>query len=87
MVILVFDTHHANNIPTDSPEHGDHHGTVPLGYTGHASSNTSYQPPRYDFFSYTGGLRHSACITRPILDEERPPEGDLGRVPTAINHT
>ena len=28
MVIFVFDTHHANNIPTDSPEHGDHHGTL-----------------------------------------------------------
>ena len=28
MVIFVFDTHHANNILTDSPEHGDHHGTL-----------------------------------------------------------
>jgi hypothetical protein len=28
MVIFVFDTQHANNIPTDSPEHGDHHGTL-----------------------------------------------------------
>ena len=28
MVFLVFDTHHANNILTDSPEHGDHHGTL-----------------------------------------------------------
>jgi hypothetical protein len=28
MEIFVFDTHHANNIPTDSPEHGDHHGTL-----------------------------------------------------------
>jgi len=25
MVIFVFDTQHANNIPTHSPEHGDHH--------------------------------------------------------------
>ena len=25
MVIFVFDTQHANNIPTYSPEHGDHH--------------------------------------------------------------
>ena len=28
MVIFVFDTQHANNIPTDSPEHGDHHRAV-----------------------------------------------------------
>ena len=28
MEFLVFDTQHANNIPTDSPEHGDHHGTL-----------------------------------------------------------
>jgi hypothetical protein len=28
MVIFVFDTHHANNILTDSPEHGDHHVTL-----------------------------------------------------------
>jgi hypothetical protein len=25
MVIFVFDAQHANNIPTHSPEHGDHH--------------------------------------------------------------
>jgi hypothetical protein len=28
MVIFVFDTQHANNIPTDAPEHGDRHGTL-----------------------------------------------------------
>jgi len=28
MVIFVFDTHHANDILTDSPEHGDHHGSL-----------------------------------------------------------
>jgi hypothetical protein len=28
MVFFVVDTHHANNILTDSPEHGDHHGTL-----------------------------------------------------------
>jgi len=27
-LFFVFDTHHANNIPTGSPEHGDHHGTL-----------------------------------------------------------
>ena len=26
--VFFFDTQHANNIPMDSPEHGDHHGTL-----------------------------------------------------------
>ena len=33
MVILVFDTQHANNIPTGAPEHGDHHGTLGMHKT------------------------------------------------------
>ena len=84
MVIFVFDTHHANNIPTDSPEHGDHHGTL-----GMHRVCIKLELPTFEgmtFFSFRG-LRHSACLTRPILDEERSPEGDFGRVRTAINHT
>jgi hypothetical protein len=85
MEFLVFDNQHANNIPTDSPEHGDHHGTL-----GMHRACIKHELPTSEcmtFFHTLRAVRHSTCITRPILDEERPPEGDLGRVRTAINHT
>jgi len=62
---------------------------VPLGCTGHGPCIKHDLPTpkgQYDFFIIEGS-RHNACLTRPIRDEERSPEGHLGRVRTAINQT
>jgi len=54
MVIFVFDTHHANNILTDSPEHGDHHDTLGMH---RACSKHELPTLRHDFFSSLPSMR------------------------------
>jgi hypothetical protein len=41
----------------------------------------------YQTLAFVAELRHSPFLTRPILDEERPPEGDFGHVRTEIDDT
>jgi hypothetical protein len=84
MVFLVFDTQHTNNIPMDSPEHGDHHDTL-----GMHRARSKHELPTSEGMTFFLPLRApgSAHLTRPILDEERSPDGDLGRVQTVISHT
>ena len=55
MVILDFDTQHTNNIPMDSPEHGDHHDTL-----GMHRARSKHELPTSEgmtFFSSTEGSR------------------------------
>ena len=55
MVFLVFDTQHTNNIPMDSPEHGDHHDTL-----GMHRARSKHELPTSEgmtFFSSTEGSR------------------------------
>ena len=65
MVIFVFYTQHANNIPTGAPEHGDHHGTLGMhrtsgklelpSFTVHHFFHSSMRvPPRRRASSRTG---------------------------------
>ena len=55
MEFWVFDTQHTNNIPMDSPEHGDHHDTL-----GMHRARSKHELPTSEgmtFFSSTEGSR------------------------------
>ena len=83
MEFWVFDTQHTNNIPMDSPEHGEHHDT--LGMHRARSKHELPTLPRYDFFS---SLLHAGSVVAALVALRRCGRGrELARIiAPAVHH-